>query len=223
MTSSILDPRVASLPPATEVPPARDENYPWSVSTTSTRSRGRDAGDQVAQCRGVRPPDRDLTRVIGVKCTSTVRPRRLVTRSTRTRRGCRRSPDQGLSRRRRRRAHSAAGSSAGASPQLGGRASSSALGAFFFSGHGLAVGRHRGRPARREQSAWTAWLLDLQGALGARQALELLPVAVIFSTQHGLVGWAPTPSQYCARSESISIRESALLRVVRPMTSIERP
>jgi hypothetical protein len=39
----------------------------------------------------------------------------------------------------------------------------------------------------------------------------------------GSVGCAPTPSQYCARSESISIRLGSFFGWYLPMVSIARP
>ncbi len=64
-----------------------------------------------------------------------------------------------------------------------------------------------------------------QGALGTGQALELLPVAGHLEQRASTdsVGCAPTPSQYCARSESISMTLGSAFGWYRPMFSMARP
>ena len=203
-----------------------------SVSTTSTRMpRPPMPATRVRSAVAVRPP-RPITlpRSSGCTCTSTVRPRRPVTISTRTSSGLATIP--------RTRCSTASATTAlisVSSAERGRGLSAAALGGAASAGARSARRRLRRpwRPSWRGLLLLGWWprrrlalglrqrgveqlqlarlgLLDLQRALGARQALELLPVAGDLQQVHDGLGGLGADAEPVLRTLGVDLDEAGL-------------
>ena len=191
-----------------------------------------DAATRVRSAVAVRPPrPMTLPRSSGCTCTSTVRPRRLVTMSTRTSSGLSTIPRTRCSTastttvliRWRRAALSRRGLGGSPRPSRPRRPSWRAPSSSWRGRR--AGGRIVGGGQRGVEQVQLAGLglLDLQGALGAGQALELLPVAGDLQQRQDRFGGLGADAEPVLRALRVDLDEARVFLRVVPADDLDGP